>query len=71
MEISEAEKTGNLSIRDRMMIRSFGKFLIWVGQSLLKIKTYEDIKEMGPIVCAKIGDLEKKYPELSDGSRDL
>lgn len=71
MEVCEIRKTGNLSVRDKLIIKSFGRFFIWVGQSLLKIKTYEDIKEIGPIVCAKIENLERRYPELSDGSRDL
>jgi len=43
-----------------------GKFLIWIGNSLLKLEDYEQISVLESQVNNRMRNIEQEFPELNE-----
>jgi hypothetical protein len=57
----EEQPSGKLKLRHKLMLQAFGSFFIWLGNSMCKATTYEDVDLLGEVAGEKFDELEEEH----------
>ncbi len=66
-ELFEEQPTGPLSTRHKILLRTMGHILIWLGKAFINAETYERVNQ----VCKGMNEKAERLQELSDKMDNL